>query len=57
MRLIVPILVDVYAASVAFNVRTKAMAGLLKALSFMEGEELKKALKVRFFPCAFAVES
>jgi E3 ubiquitin-protein ligase TRIP12 len=46
IKLIVPILGDVYAASVIFHVRTKAMTSLLKAISFLDGEELRNALKV-----------
>lgn len=45
-RLLVPVLVDVYAASVASQVRTKTLVGLLKAVSFLDGEDLKNALKV-----------
>ncbi|KIJ55771.1 hypothetical protein M422DRAFT_152050 [Sphaerobolus stellatus SS14] len=44
-RLLVPVLVDVYAASVASPVRTKTLTGLLKAISFLDGEDLKDALK------------
>lgn len=44
--LLVPVLVDVYAASVAPQIRTKTLTGLLKAVSFLEGDDLKKALKV-----------
>ncbi|GBE89625.1 hypothetical protein SCP_1602880 [Sparassis crispa] len=41
LRLMVPILVDVYAASVITPVRIKTLTGLLKAVSFLDGEELK----------------
>ena len=46
-RLLVPVLVDVYAASVVSHVRTKTLTGLLKAVSFLDGDDLKNALKVR----------
>jgi E3 ubiquitin-protein ligase TRIP12 len=45
-KLLVPVLVDVYAASVASHVRTKTLTGLLKAVSFLDGDDLKNALKV-----------
>ncbi|KAG9103694.1 Ubiquitin fusion degradation protein 4 [Ceratobasidium sp. 370] len=45
MRLMVPVLVDVYAASVATQTRNKSLAGILKAVSFAEGEELNSVLK------------
>jgi E3 ubiquitin-protein ligase TRIP12 len=47
MQLMVPILVDVYAASVITPVRVKTLTGLLKAVSFLDGEGLKKVLTVR----------
>jgi len=43
MQLIVPILIDVYAASVITPVRVKTLTGLLKAVGFLEGEALKDA--------------
>jgi E3 ubiquitin-protein ligase TRIP12 len=46
MQLIVPILTDVYAASVATPVRVKSLTGLLKAVSFMDGDGIKRVLKV-----------
>lgn len=46
-RLLVPVLVDVYAASVVSHVRTKTLTGLLKAVSFLDGDDLKNALMVR----------
>ncbi|KAJ8502395.1 hypothetical protein ONZ45_g11808 [Pleurotus djamor] len=45
MQLMVPILVDVYAASVITPVRVKALTGLLKAVSFLDAEGLDKVLK------------
>lgn len=45
-RLLVPVLVDVYAASVASHVRTKTLTGLLKAVSFLDGDDLRNALMV-----------
>ncbi|KAF8262629.1 hypothetical protein EI94DRAFT_1773142 [Lactarius quietus] len=44
MQLIVPILVDVYAASVITTVRSKTLTGLLKAISYLEGDEIKRVL-------------
>ncbi|KAF8519043.1 hypothetical protein BU17DRAFT_48078 [Hysterangium stoloniferum] len=44
-KLLVPVLVDVYAASVASHVRTKTLTALLKAVSFLDGDDLKNALK------------
>lgn len=43
MQLMVPILIDVYAASVITPVRVKTLTGLLKAVGFLEGEALKSA--------------
>ena len=48
MQLMVPILIDVYAASVITPVRVKTLTGLLKAVSFLDGEGLKGVLVVRF---------
>ncbi|RPD53372.1 hypothetical protein L226DRAFT_617463 [Lentinus tigrinus ALCF2SS1-7] len=50
LRLLVPILVDVYAASVITPVRIKTLTGLLKAVSFLDGEELKRVFT--FVPVA-----
>ena len=46
MQLMVPILIDVYAASVITPVRVKTLTGLLKAVGFLEGEALKNAFNV-----------
>lgn len=46
IRLMVPVLVDVYAASVATQTRSKSLTGILKAVSFAEGEEVNAILKV-----------
>jgi E3 ubiquitin-protein ligase TRIP12 len=46
MQLMVPILVDVYAASVITPVRVKTLTGLLKAVSFLDGDGLKRVLTV-----------
>ena len=46
MQHMVPILIDVYAASVTTTVRIKTLTGLLKAISFMDGEEAKRVLTV-----------
>lgn len=47
MQLTVPILVDVYAASVVTPVRVKSLTGLLKAVSFLDADELKRVFTVR----------
>lgn len=47
LRLMVPILVDVYAASVITPVRIRTLTGLLKAVSFLDGDELKQVFTVR----------
>lgn len=46
MRLMTPVLVEVYAASVAVNIRTRALTGMLKAASFLESDELWKVVEV-----------
>ena len=46
MRLMIPVLVEVYAASVAVNIRTRALTGMLKAAGFLESDELWKAVEV-----------
>ncbi|KAG6890023.1 hypothetical protein C0992_003368 [Termitomyces sp. T32_za158] len=50
MQLMVPILIDVYAASVITPVRVKTMTGLLKAVSFLDADGLKQVLT--FVPVA-----
>lgn len=50
MNLMAPILVDVYAASVSAPVRVKSLTGLLKAICFLESEQLVRILKVRIPP-------
>jgi E3 ubiquitin-protein ligase TRIP12 len=55
MTLMVPVLVDVYAASVIPSVRIKALTAVLKAVSFLDGDGLRRVLKVCFSsrpPCA-----
>ena len=49
IRLIFPILVDVYAASVSISVRMKCLASLLKAICFQDADQLRLTLKVGFF--------
>ncbi|KAF9563919.1 hypothetical protein CPC08DRAFT_632025 [Agrocybe pediades] len=44
MQLLVPILVDVYAASVITPVRIKTLTGLLKAVGFLDADGLKPVL-------------
>lgn len=46
MRSMVPILVDVYAASVALQVRSRSLSGLLKAISWLDGNDLSRTLRV-----------
>ena len=46
MRLTVPILVDVYAASVITTVRIKTLTGLLKAISYLDADGIKQVLTV-----------
>lgn len=48
LQLMVPILVDVYAASVITPVRVKTLTGLLKAVSFLDGDNLKRVLTVSY---------
>ncbi|KAF8216810.1 hypothetical protein K438DRAFT_1558643 [Mycena galopus ATCC 62051] len=50
MELMVPILIDVYAASVITPVRVKTLTGLLKAVSFLDAHGLKRVLT--FVPVA-----
>ncbi|KAJ7625532.1 hypothetical protein FB45DRAFT_921679 [Roridomyces roridus] len=50
MELMVPILIDVYAASVITPVRVKTLTGLLKAVSFLDADGLKRVLT--FVPVA-----
>ncbi len=53
MHLMVPILIDVYAASVITPVRVKTLTGLLKAISFLDADGLKSALTVGFHLVSF----
>lgn len=46
VQLLMPILIDVYAASVITPVRTKTLTGLLKALSFLDADAIKKVFLV-----------
>lgn len=46
---ILPVLVDVYAASVASRVRAKVLSALVKAIAFASSEDLRTALKVRSY--------
>ncbi|KAI0686676.1 hypothetical protein BC835DRAFT_1287769 [Cytidiella melzeri] len=50
MQLMVPILVDVYAASVVAPIRLKTLNGLLKAISFLDADELRRVFT--FVPVA-----
>ncbi|TRM65525.1 hypothetical protein BD626DRAFT_489037 [Schizophyllum amplum] len=55
MQLIVPILIDVYAASVNISLRTKTLTGLLKAVSFLDADGIQQVLT--FVPVAGFVSS
>lgn len=44
MRALVPVLVDVYAASVSLRVRAKSLTGLVKAAAFAESDDLQLTL-------------
>lgn len=57
MQLMVPIFIDVYAASVITPIRVKTLTGLLKAVGFSEGIELKTALHVSTFTHLSAIPS
>jgi E3 ubiquitin-protein ligase TRIP12 len=46
MQLMVPVLIDVYAASVITSVRLKTLTGLLKAVGFLDTEDLKRVFSV-----------
>jgi E3 ubiquitin-protein ligase TRIP12 len=50
VKTILPVLVDVYAASVAVRVRTKVLSGLTKAVAFTDAESLKITLRVSHSP-------
>ncbi|KAF7309974.1 Ubiquitin-protein ligase [Mycena indigotica] len=50
MELMVPILIDVYAASVISSIRIKTLTALLKAVSFLDADGLKRVLT--FVPVA-----
>lgn len=51
MHLIVPVLIDVYAASVITSVRLKTLTGFLKAVGFLETEDLKRVFSVGELHC------
>ncbi len=55
MRLTVPILVDVYAASVITTVRIKTLTGLLKAISYLDADGIKRVLTVSRDSTRFSV--
>lgn len=50
IKAMVPVLVDVYAASVAARVRTKVLSGLTKAIAFADPDILLSSLKVSCTP-------
>nr|XP_018262246.1 E3 ubiquitin-protein ligase TRIP12 [Kwoniella dejecticola CBS 10117]OBR84404.1 E3 ubiquitin-protein ligase TRIP12 [Kwoniella dejecticola CBS 10117] len=45
IKAVVPVLVDVYAASVVFRVRTKVLTGLVKAVAFANPDQLRSTLR------------
>ncbi|WWC70865.1 uncharacterized protein I206_104817 [Kwoniella pini CBS 10737] len=45
IKAVVPVLVDVYAASVVFRIRTKVLTGLVKAVAFANPDQLKNTLR------------
>ena len=47
IRLMAPIMVDVYAASISVPSRIKSLASLLKAVCFQDAQQLRVTLKVR----------
>ena len=54
IKAIVPVLVDVYAASVTMRVRTKVLNGLVKAIAFADADALRATLRVSRFTFAGA---
>lgn len=55
VRLLMPILIDVYAASVVTPIRIKTLTGLLKAISFLDADAIKQVFMVcRMQPLSFA---
>lgn len=46
VQLLMPILIDVYAASVITPVRIKSLTGLLKAVSFLDAEAIRNVFLV-----------
>ena len=56
MQLIVPILVDVYAASVITTVRIKTLTGLLKAISYLDADGIKRVLTVSGVVLGFVMQ-
>lgn len=51
MQLMVPVLIDVYAASVITSVRLKTLTSLLKAVGFLETEDLKRVFSASAIHC------
>lgn len=55
VQLLMPILIDVYAASVVTPIRIKTLTGLLKAISFLDADAIKQVFMVcRMQPLPFA---
>ena len=56
VQLLMPILIDVYAASVVTPIRIKTLTGLLKAVSFLDADAIKQVFMVcRMQPSSFAI--
>lgn len=54
VQLLMPILIDVYAASVVTPIRIKTLTGLLKAISFLDADAIKQVFMVcRMQPLPF----
>ena len=47
IRVMLPVLVEVYGASAATKIRTKVLGAILRAIAFCDEEKLEHALKVR----------
>jgi E3 ubiquitin-protein ligase TRIP12 len=56
VQLLVPILIDVYAASVVTPIRVKTLTGLLKAVSFLDTDGIKQVFLVSCSLLALSIE-
>jgi len=58
VQLLMPILIDVYAASVVTPIRIKTLTGLLKAVSFLDADAIKQVFMVcSMQPLSYATEN